>query len=106
MHYSVDMFKEKTSSSVKTEQNTDDELISGDNDEQETKTNSQTKQNTDNELVSGDSHERETKTESQTKPTKRSRDNRQNSGNSTKRGKGSNEELTSSWGFGIRYCDV
>lgn len=72
MHYSVDMFKEKTSSSV------------------------QTKQNTDNELVSGDSHERETKTESQTKPTKQGRNNRQNSGNSTKRGKGSNEELTSS----------
>ena len=72
MHYSVDMFKEKTSSSVQTEQNTDDELISGDNDE------------------------RETKTKSQTKPTKQGRNNRSNSGNSTKRGKGSNEELTSS----------
>ena len=96
MHYSVDMFKEKTSSSVQTEQNTDDELISGDNDEQETKTNSQTEQNTDDELISGDNDERETKTKSQTKPTKRNGNNRQNSGNSTKRGKGSNEELTSS----------
>lgn len=72
MHYSVDMFKEKTSSSVQTEQNTDDELISGDNDE------------------------RETKTKSQAKPTKQGRNNRQNSGNSTKRGKGSNKELASS----------
>lgn len=96
MHYSVDMFKEKTSSSVQTEQNTDDELISGDNDERETKTNSQTEQNIDDELISGDSHEREAETKSQTKPTKQGRNNRSNSGNSTKRGKGSNEELTSS----------
>ena len=72
MHYSVDMFKEKTSSSVQTEQNTD------------------------NELISGDSNEREAKTKSQAKPTKQGRNNRQNSGNSTKRGKGSNEELASS----------
>lgn len=106
MHYSVDMFKEKTSSNSQTEQNTDNEVISGDSNEREAKTKSQTEQNTDNEIISGDSNEREAKTKSQTKPTKRNGNNRQNSGNSTKRGKGSNEELTSSWGFNIRYCDV